>query len=81
MFKPNLHLRLSTSIGQLAVNPSLIGLFLKTVYCTHGDTMLYDGETTSLIVKRESLKSIGSQMSSYLRWFALCRLAQDVKLE
>ncbi len=81
MFKPNLNLRLSASIGQLAVNPSLIGLFHQTVCCTSWDTMLYDGRKTLLSVKRESLRSIGSQLSSYLRWFALYRLAQDVKQE
>ncbi len=81
MFKPNLHLRLSTSIGQLAVNPSLIGLFHKTVDYVSWDTMLYDGEETTLNVKRKSLRSMDSQLSTYLRWFALCRLAQDVKQE
>ncbi|MFD2185241.1 hypothetical protein [Aquimarina celericrescens] len=81
MFKPNLHLRHSTLKGQLAVNPSLIGLFLETVCDIPWSTISYDEETKLSAKKRKSLRSFGNQMSSYLRWFALCRLAQDVKQE
>ncbi|WP_147405078.1 MULTISPECIES: hypothetical protein [Aquimarina] len=82
MFKPNIHLRLSTPTGPLAVNQSLIELFLKTVYWITRDDESYGGITIRVINNvRESLRSIGCQLSSYLSWFALFRLAQDVKHE
>ncbi len=81
MFKPNLHLQLSTSQGRWSVDQSLIGLFLETVDRILGDVMLYDGETKLLVVKRRSMRSIGCQLSLYLRWFTLYRLPQDVKPE
>jgi len=79
MFKPSLHLRLSASIGQLAVNPSLIGLFLETVDDPCWNTLLFDEKKAMFNANRKSMRSYGDQLSSYLSWFDLYRLAKDVK--
>ncbi len=82
MFKPNSYLRLSDPLGVLAVNQSLIELSFNTVCYTTWDDCSHDGKIMQLVnITRESLRVIGSQLSSYLSWFVLPRLAQDVKQE